>query len=253
MKERKSGVRIIHGAGSESVRQWRLPDVARERDGTEPPRGEKDRGEPDSPAGGQGEPQQEPGPAPGITAAELEELQRLARDEGFEQGRREGQEYGHREALEESRQALKERLERFDGLLNALDRPFEELDDQVEREIVTLVISMVRQLVRREIRSDPGHVIGVVREALAILPVNARNVRVMLNPEDAGLVREVYNLGEVEQKWQIVEDPVVQRGGCRVLTETSQVDATLESRLNALIAPLLAAERDQDADGGRGA
>jgi flagellar assembly protein FliH len=40
----------------------------------------------------------------------------------------------------------------------------------------------------------------------------------------------------------------VQRGGCRVTTENSQVDATLESRLGAVIAPLLAAERSHDAE-----
>jgi flagellar assembly protein FliH len=183
-----------------------------------------------------------------LTAAQLEELQRQAREEGFEQGRREGQEYGRREGLEEGRVALLEQLNRFEALMEALDQPFQQLDDAVERDIVTLVISMVRQLVRREIKMDPGHVVGVVREALGVLPVASRNIRVLLHPEDAALVREIYTLGDTEQKWQIVEDPVVARGGCRVLTETSRVDATLESRLNALIAPLLAGERTDDAE-----
>ena len=135
----------------------------------------------------------------------------------------------------------------LNGLLEKLDQPFDDLDDQVESEVVSLVISMVRQLVRREIRMDPKHVIGVVREALAILPVNSRNIRVILHPDDAELIREAYTMGDIDQKWQIVEDPVVQRGGCRVTTETSQVDATLESRLNTLIAPLLADERRREA------
>jgi flagellar assembly protein FliH len=36
---------------------------------------------------------------------------------------------------------------------------------------------------------------------------------------------------------------VVDRGGCKVITETSQIDATLDSRLTSLIAPLLAGAR----------
>lgn len=70
----------------------------------------------------------------------------------------------------------------------------------------------------------------------------------VLHPEDAELVRNAYSLGDHDQQWQIVEDPVIQRGGCRIHTDTSQIDATLDSRLNSLIAPLLAAERQRDAE-----
>jgi flagellar assembly protein FliH len=181
-----------------------------------------------------------------LTAAQLAEIQKAAREEGFERGRQEGQEYGHREGIEQGRAEVAERVRRLDELLQALDKPFERLDHQVEQEIVTLVIAMVRQLIRREVRLDPGQIVGVVREALGILPVGARNIRVMLHPEDAELVRNAYTLGEHDQQWQIVEDPVIRRGGCRLHTDTSQVDATLDSRLNSLIAPLLAAERHHD-------
>jgi len=182
-----------------------------------------------------------------LTADQLEQLQQAAHDEGFEQGRKEGFEYGHREALSEGRARIQAALQRFDELLTTLDTPLRQLDDQVERELLDLVIAMVRQLVRREVKSDPGQIIGVVREALAILPVASRNIRVVLHPEDASLVREIYDMGDAEQGWKLVEDPVLTRGGCRVLTETSQVDATLESRLAAIIAPLLGDERDGEA------
>lgn len=188
--------------------------------------------------------------APLLTAEKLEQLQQQAYEEGYEEGRRAGQEFGHREGLEGARETVKQKIALLDKLMASLDKPFTELDDQVEAEVVTLVISMVKQLVRREVKTDPGQIVGVVREALGVLPVSARGIRVMLHPEDAVLVREVYAMGEAEQKWQIVEDPVIQRGGCRVQSENSMVDATLESRLNALIAPLLAGERNRDSDEG---
>lgn len=185
-----------------------------------------------------------------LTAAQLDDIQKAAHEEGFEQGRKEGLAYGHREGLEQGRADVGARVERLDQVLKALDKPFEQLDQQVENEIVTLVISMVRQLIRREVKLDPGQIVGVVREALVVLPVSARNIRLVLHPEDAELVREAYSLGEYDQQWQIVEDPVIQRGGCRIHTDTSQIDATLESRLNSLIAPLLAGERMRDSDEG---
>lgn len=183
-----------------------------------------------------------------LTAAQLDAIQKAAHDEGFEQGRKEGQAYGHREGLEEGRAETRAKVERLEQILNVLDKPFEQLDQQVENEIVTLVISMVRQLIRREVKLDPGQIVGVVREALGILPISARSIRVVLHPDDAELVREAYTMGDHDQQWQIVEDPVIQRGGCRIHTDTSQIDATLDSRLNSLIAPLLAGERQHDAE-----
>lgn len=222
-KSRKGGTDVIRPGQSE-VRAWQPPNVRSidERPGD--------------------------GSAELMTAGQLNDIQKAAHTEGFEQGRKEGQTYGHREGLEEGRAVIRERAEQLDTILAALDKPFEQLDQQVESEIVTLVINMVRQLIRREVKLDPGQIVGVVREALGILPVGARNIRVMLHPEDAELVREAYTLGDHDQKWQIFEDPVIQRGGCRIHTDTSQIDATLDSRLNSLIAPLLAGERQHDSE-----
>jgi len=40
-----------------------------------------------------------------------------------------------------------------------------------------------------------------------------------------------------------VEDPMIDRGGCKVVTEQSQIDAQSESRLKAVIAAIVCDER----------
>ncbi len=181
-----------------------------------------------------------------LTAEQLEQIQKQAYEEGFELGKREGFEYGHREALSSGKTDLQERLDRLDAILRTLEAPLKLLDDQMEQEIMTLVIAIVRQLVRREVKTDPGQIIGVVREALGVLPISSRNVRVVLHHDDAELLRETYDVSDKELGWSIVEDPVMERGGCKVVTDVSQVDATLESRLAALVTQLLGGERDED-------
>ncbi len=181
-----------------------------------------------------------------MTAAQLETIQKQAHKEGFEQGKKEGFKYGHKEALEEGRQQLQENSKNLEQIFHALETPFKHLDEQVEQELVALSIAIVKQLVRREIKTDPNQILGVVREAIGILPVSSRHVRLLLHPDDAELVRGVYAATETELGWIIVEDPILARGGCRVLTDTSQIDATLESRLASLIAPLLGGERARE-------
>jgi flagellar assembly protein FliH len=170
-----------------------------------------------------------------MTAGRLEELQREAWDEAFKSG--------HAEGLEAGRKAVSERVQRLDELLGALAEPFDRLDETVEKQLVELAMAVVRQLFRREIRQNPTHVIGVVREAIQLLPVASRSVQVHLHPDDAALIRENLAPTDGEPAWVVVEDPLMTRGGCRVSAENSNIDASAETRLNALIQSIAGDER----------
>lgn len=169
------------------------------------------------------------------TAGRLEALQKEAYDEAWQKG--------HADGVAAGETAVQERAGRFDQLLQALARPFDELDESVEQQLVELAMTVAKQLFRREIRIEPTHVIGVVREAIRLLPIASRNVQVHLHPEDATLVREALAPAEGELAWSIVEDPLITRGGCQITTENSQVDATAESRLQAVISAVAGDQR----------
>jgi flagellar assembly protein FliH len=173
-----------------------------------------------------------------MTARQLEEIQERARAEGFEQGLKEGREAGQQEFVVQ--------IQMLEKMLGGLERPFEELDNCVEQQLAQLAMLVARQLVRRELATEPEQVIAVVREALAALPVAARDIRLALHPEDVALIRQALSMQEADQTMQIVEDPVQSRGGCRVYTDVSQIDATVESRLNAVIAKVLGGQRSSD-------
>ena len=171
-----------------------------------------------------------------MTAQRLQELQRAAYDEAYQEGMKAGEKAGEDE--------IKRRAARLDQLLTALTRPFDELDEAIERQLVELAMTMVKQLFRREIHIDPTHVIGVVREAVQLLPIASRNVRVLLHPEDAKLVLELLSPTEGECAWTVVEDPLISRGGCKVSTDTSEIDAQSEARLQAVISSIAVDERN---------
>lgn len=171
-----------------------------------------------------------------LTAGRLQELQKDAYEEAWQKGRADG--------LEAAQQAITQRVARFDELLKALCEPFEQLDETVEKQLVELAMALVKQLFRREIKLNPSHIIGVVREAVQALPIASRQVHVHLHPDDATLIRESLTPAEGEPAWSIVEDPLTSKGGCRVTTENSQIDATAESRLHAVIGRCLGEERN---------
>jgi flagellar assembly protein FliH len=98
--------------------------------------------------------------------------------------------------------------------------------------------------VRRELKTDPAQVIAVIRECVVRLPAAARDVRVKLHPQDAAIVRELLTTNPgTERAWNIVEDPALTRGGCVVVSDSSTIDARLDSRLNAVVAAAFGDER----------
>lgn len=161
--------------------------------------------------------------------------------EGFEEGRRAG--------LEAARKDVAARAQALEKALDALSRPFEALEQRFLEEVVELVKAVARQLLRREMRLDPTHIVGVVREGLAALPMAAADVVVRMHPDDAAVMRECLAADTAERSWRIEADPLMERGGCVVLTPQSQVDGRLETRLGRTIATMFEDERKDNPDG----
>jgi flagellar assembly protein FliH len=179
---------------------------------------------------------------PGRTVSELEEVERRAHEEAFAKGREAGLAAAKAE-MQNATSHLQNQVQRLDGLLRALSRPLEQVNEEVEQQLMNLTLAVARQLVRRELRIDPAQVIAIIRETVALLPAAARDVRVHMHPEDAAVVRERLATPTADRAWTNVEDPVMTRGGCRVTTDTALVDARLETRVNQVIAAMLGDER----------
>jgi flagellar assembly protein FliH len=193
-------------------------------------------------------------PTPVLTVDEIEAMQKQAYEEAFEQGRQEGYQQGFEQGYQDGSnkgyqqniQLLNTKVAAFEQLMSSLSEPFKSLDDEVEKELVKLAISVATQIIRREIKLDPGQVVAAVRKAVSVLPLSSQKVQLHLHPEDADLVRSALSLDDMSPAWSVVEDPLITRGGCTVDTDVSHIDATIENRLAAVIANLLGGEREHD-------
>ena len=172
------------------------------------------------------------------TANDLEKLQQHAIQEGSKRGYEEGLAKG----LKAGESKVTQQVKSLETIVQALAGPFEEFDERVENEIASLAIQISKQLIRRELKADSGQVVGVVKEAIAALPSSTQNIQLFLHPDDAELVKSVLSLDD-DARWKLVEDPGITRGGCRVTTDVSTIDATIENRLLAIIAQALGDER----------
>ena len=103
-----------------------------------------------------------------------------------------------------------------------------------EKSTVRLATAIAGRLVRREIGRDPKIPLALLREALELAAGNS-HLRIHLNPADHQtlggqaevLVREIAPLATAE----LLPDPAVTRGGCRLETRLGIIDEQLESQL----------------------
>jgi flagellar assembly protein FliH len=170
--------------------------------------------------------------------ADLQGIEREAWDKGHAQGREAGIAAVRSEAQAAS-QELDRRVQNLGAILDFMSKPIAALDHEVQRQLASLAGAIARQIVRRELKTHPDEIVAVIRETVALLPMTAREVRVHLNPEDAKLVRSRLAEASGDRAWSIAEDPIISRGGCRVSSESSTIDAQLEQRLGAAIAAAL--------------
>ncbi|MBF0220409.1 MAG: hypothetical protein HQL49_12900 [Gammaproteobacteria bacterium] len=171
------------------------------------------------------------------TAEEIEAIQSSARQEGFELGRQEGKEAGSAD--------IAAAVADIAAVVQALERPLSGVDSEVADFVVKLAMMLARQIIRRELHSDPKQLIAIVREAMKAIPMDSGRVTIHLNPEDAALVGSHLRSSGEELTIKIVDDPTITRGGAEIRSRNSFVDATIESQLETLTVALLGDERKE--------
>ena len=174
-----------------------------------------------------------------VTAQELEEIRKAAYQEGLAQGLEEG-----RKEAQKEQQNITHQL---NIILNQCQQLASNFDEKVCEDLVTMTISIAKQVIRRELSIDPEQIMAVIREAINCLPSSTEKLILKLHPEDAVLVREIYQLDEeLERTWKIFEDPGMQRGGCIINSQSSVVNADLDNRIATIVSKLLGGERSDD-------
>jgi flagellar assembly protein FliH len=178
----------------------------------------------------------------GVNVMHLTIVEREAWEHGFKDGHVEGVRKGEAELAKRIAE-VDVKLAALDAIMGALAKPLEDLDQQVEQELTRLTLTIAKHLVRRELKMDPSQVIGIIRHTVSLLPLSARKIKIHLHPDDAAIVREKLARASGEQEWQLAEDPLMARGGCRLTTDNSSIDARFEASVAVALTGLLGDDR----------
>ncbi len=174
--------------------------------------------------------------------AEVEQLRAQARSEGAAEGHEEGK----REALPSA--------VAFANAGQALIVFEEQMIQRYAPELARLAVEIAEKIVHRAVAADPEIVASVLDKARREV-VDARRIRIRLNPADHGLLAEMrpdlLTMGPEDGRViEVVTDAELSRGGCRLETEMGVVDATVPTQLAEIRRQLLDEEATKNGRAG---
>ena len=169
------------------------------------------------------------GTAPTIglpTAAQLEHIHIQAHEEGYQAGYAEGMKQAGTEA------------QRMEKMLESLNKELQQVDQQIAQDLLNLALEISKQMLQQALKIKPELLLNVVRAAINELPYFNQNAHLVLHSDDAALLRTSMGEQLLHTGWKIFEDNQIERGGCRVETAHSQIDATLPKRWQRVVASI---------------
>ena len=159
--------------------------------------------------------------------------------------RRQAEAAGRKAAESAIERILEEKVaQRIETLLPALERVVSQLDDakgeiqnRWEQSAMGVVTAIAERVIRRELSQKPQIALGTIAEALR-LAAGAADITLHINPADhENLGPHIERLSATLCRMapsQIVADPSVSAGGCRVETRFGTIDQQIESQLRRI-------------------
>jgi flagellar assembly protein FliH len=185
-----------------------------------------------------------------VYAEELARLREHARAEGFAAGHAEGMATAAEVVAETERAAadrfadVQARWERrvasataaLGAAATRLDEAAVPVADDVRETILGIVLTLVEDLLGRELALADSPVLDAVRRALTLVPADAPVV-VRVHPDDLAEI-PADALAELPVTVRVVEDPTVERAGAVAETGPRRIDAQLMAALERVQAVL---------------
>ncbi len=187
-----------------------------------------------------------------LAAAQIEgeRLRKESHAQGMIEGRREGsaagleagKTAGRNEALASQGDALRQTLAALTTAAAALEAQRGALQAAGLVEIVKLSVAVARRVTKRQGLIEPEVLAANLSELMSFV-AHAADIRIAVHPRQNQTLKSI--LPQLQVQWpnlkhlEVIEDPALAPGGCRVYSEQGLVDADLDAQINRIVDDLL--------------
>lgn len=168
------------------------------------------------------------------TPEQLEPAINAARETGYREGFEEGRQAGEQQASQAVLSANEAIAAQLNTLLENTARAVAELDQRLGNEISEVVAQAASEVVNGELAMQPETIRRVVTAALEAFSGERAELTLRVHPQDAAILDGLDAIATNDRSIRIVPDPALTPGGCYIDDGASELDATVERRLQAM-------------------
>ncbi|HTL28395.1 MAG TPA: FliH/SctL family protein [Tepidisphaeraceae bacterium] len=172
------------------------------------------------------------------------------RNNGIQKGNEEGKKLGLQQALSEHRAQLANVIKAITSATQELNTSRQQLDATAKSEIIHLAVAIARRATKRQGTLDPNVLTDNVHEAMKLVS-QTTDIRIAIHPREKQTLLDA--LPKLSMTWpklqhvQLIEDPTLTAGGCRILTAGGEIDADLDRQIDRIASDLVPSHREDEA------
>jgi len=156
--------------------------------------------------------------------------------QGYEAGLQQGREEGIAQGAAEFMQQQQKQAQQFAHLIDSFKAALDNLDSAMPSRLVQVALTAARSMFGDSIVSGGTHpwLLNNIQTLLREENLLQGKAKLWISAEESALVHE--QLGSILQAkgWELCIDTQMLPGGCRITTDEGELDATTETRWNAL-------------------
>jgi flagellar assembly protein FliH len=171
-------------------------------------------------------------------AAAVAEQARQARQQAHAEGHAAGLAEGRAAGMKEGRALAEQERRALQSIAEMFGTEVAQANELIASDMLDLSLDLAKAMLKTALNVRPELIVPLVREAIHYLPTLQQPALLHLHPDDAAIVAQAMGDEINTAGWRIVEDPHINRGGCRVETASNQIDATVPTRWQRLAAAL---------------
>lgn len=195
-------------------------------------------------------------PAPIIDKARLDALEQEARDKGYADGFTAGREAGLAAGVESAAQQSDAERQELKALQQGLLGVEADFFKAIKTDLIRLLQIVPRRIIGKELSLRPEAIVEMAENLLSAFATQ-RSLTLRANPEDARLLEEIVmtSANEDESRLTILSDPTLKRADLRLITESGEIDASIETQLaryDKQVEAWISGSHDDNAKGNEG-
>ncbi|WP_176701047.1 flagellar assembly protein FliH [Gilliamella sp. Bif1-4] len=160
----------------------------------------------------------------------------LGQQEGFNVGKQTGYDEGYQIGEQEGRQFIEQQLneeklnavQAIANLITNFQNSINEIDELIVPKLLDLALIAAQKTVGTIPKAKQKQLIYTIKTLVEQCSVLSEPIALHLNPADLLWLEPMLNDEISQYHWQLIADPNVEQGGCKIFTETNEIDANIE-------------------------